>query len=83
MRPLGGSAVERARALLDRIDLIPLTEPLLDSAAKLDDAALRSLDAVHVAAALSLGDDLAELITYDRRMAAAAERLGIPVASPA
>jgi len=48
----------------------------------LRDPTLRSLDAIHVAAALVLGEDLAELITYDRQMAAAAETLGIAVASP-
>lgn len=83
VRPWGGEAVQRARALLAEVDILPLEAPLLDAAADLKDVHLRSLDAIHVAAALSLGDHLAELITYDHRMAGAAERLGLPVASPA
>jgi len=43
---------------------------------------LRSLDAIHVAAALSLGDDLGDLVTYDARMVNAAEAQGVNVVSP-
>ena len=75
--------VERARALLERIDVIAIDGALLNAAADLEDDRLRSLDAIHVAAARALGDDLTELVTYDRRMAAAAEALGLPVSSPA
>ncbi len=74
--------VERAWWLLRRVSLITITEPLLEVAADIGDPWLRSLDAIHVAAALSLGDDLAEFITYDRRMTDAASALGLPVASP-
>jgi hypothetical protein len=44
---------------------------------------MRSLDAVHIAAAMSLGPDLGVVITYDERMAAAARLFGLPLASPA
>ena len=43
---------------------------------------VRTLDAVHLAAALSLEDDLDELVTYDGRMAAAAKANGLAVAAP-
>lgn len=33
-------------------------------------ATLRSLDAIHLASALTLGDDLLAVVTYDRRMLA-------------
>ena len=75
-------AVSRARRLLDRVDLIVLDDELLDLAAELD-GPLRSLDAIHVAAALELGDRLEVLVTYDGQMRRAAEALGLPVASPA
>ena len=68
------------RALRD-VAFIELGRDLLDQAGTLTPA-LRSLDAVHVAAALSLGDDLDELVTYDARMAAAATAAGLLVASP-
>jgi uncharacterized protein len=43
---------------------------------------MRSLDAIHLAAALSLGRDLAGIVTYDRWMAEAAQTLGLRVAAP-
>ena len=43
---------------------------------------LRSLDAIHLAAAQRLGSDLTMLVSYDDRMLAAARGLRIPVASP-
>ncbi len=49
----------------------------------LEPAAVRTLDAIHLATALALGDDLQEIVTYDRRMTEGARRLGLPVASPA
>ncbi|MBW8059922.1 MAG: type II toxin-antitoxin system VapC family toxin [Solirubrobacterales bacterium] len=83
VRAHGQAAMVRARQLLERISLLHLDEALLDQAAALDGAVLRSLDAIHLAAARVLGDDLGELVTYDRRMAEAAERIGIPVSAPA
>ncbi len=83
VRPHGDAAVVLARKMLETVEMVAVTERLLDAAADLQDATLRSLDAIHVAAALVLGDDLTQLITYDHRMAAAAEALGIAVASPA
>jgi predicted nucleic acid-binding protein len=44
---------------------------------------LRSLDALHLASAMSLGDDLDGVITYDHRMLAAARELGLHTISPA
>lgn len=83
VRRHGADAVRRARAVLENVAMIAVGEPLLHVAADLEDPLLRSLDAVHVAAALSLEDDLAELITYDGRMASAARALGLPVVAPA
>ena len=48
-----------------------------------DAGGLRSLDAVHLAAALDLGDDLDSLVTYDDRLAAGAHSYGVPVTAPA
>jgi len=69
------------RALRD-VAFVELSRDLLDLAGTLTPPGLRSLDAVHVAAALSLGDDLDELVTYDVRMAAAATASGLVVTSP-
>ncbi|MGI8661542.1 MAG: PIN domain-containing protein [Thermoleophilaceae bacterium] len=83
VRKGGAGLVADARRALDEIELIALDEPLLRAAADLADDALRTLDAIHVAAAQTLGDDLAEVITYDRRMIDAAGALGLPVVAPA
>lgn len=78
----GAQAVRRARRLLAAVDLLRLDDPLLDSAAELDVIVLRSLDAIHLAAAQALGEGLDALVTYDQRMAEAAEVLRLPVAAP-
>ncbi len=70
------------RKLLGGIVLLDLDRALLERAGTLLPLDLRSLDALHVAAALSLGADLGELITYDTRMAVAAQAQGLVVTSP-
>ena len=62
--------------------LIRLSPDLLDRAGDLDPLELRSLDAIHLAAAESLGHDLGALVTYDQQMAGAARELGLPVVAP-
>lgn len=62
--------------------LIDLDRTLLENAGMLGPPAMRSLDAVHVAAALSLGGDVEEMVTYDARMAAAARAQGLAVTDP-
>ncbi len=76
------AAVPRAREVADSVTLIRLDGPLYDLAADLEPTSLRSLDAVHLAAALSVGNDLAGLVTYDARMAAAALDLHLHVEAP-
>jgi predicted nucleic acid-binding protein len=71
-----------ARRHLERMVLVGLDDQILERAAALDPPSLRSLDAIHVATALSLGVNLVALVTYDERMIAAAQELGLPVASP-
>lgn len=83
VRSHGPSAVTRARQLLDRIGLLRLDDVLLDEAAELEGAAIRSLDAIHLAAARTLGGGLGEVVTYDLRMAEAARQMRLPVTAPA
>lgn len=71
-----------ARRLFAGMLLIRLDEPLLDRAGDLGPAELRSLDAVHLAAALSIGPDLGVLLTYDDRLRDAAISQGLTVESP-
>jgi len=71
-----------ARRLVAGVHLIRLDDTLLDRAADLDPTELRSLDSIHLAAAASLGDDLAAVVSYDDRLLAAATSLGLPTATP-
>lgn len=77
------------RALLSRVDelfgavyFIDLTQALLMTAGELAPPELRTLDAIHVAAALSVEDPSLDFLTYDTRQAAAARQNGLRVLSP-
>jgi predicted nucleic acid-binding protein len=76
-----GRAVQ-ARAVLDSLTLLTVPTALFEEAGRLEPASLRTLDAIHLAAALDLGDDLDAIVSYDERLAAAAEANGIPVLAP-
>jgi predicted nucleic acid-binding protein len=82
VRPHGESSVERASLLVDGLRLVAVDERVLRAAATIGDAKLRSLDAVHLASAEALEDDLEAIVTYDDRLARAAVALGLPVVSP-
>ena len=78
---------ERVRAeaanLLQRLVLIESDRDVLEQAGNLDPVSLRSLDAIHLATALQVKDDIDGLVTYDRRLAEAAGAYGLKVLSPA
>ncbi len=81
-RRISQAHVANARRLLPDIALIEVDRWVLERAGELAPPEMRSLDAIHVAAALSLGDDIDEFVTYDRRMLEAAREWGLVVASP-
>jgi uncharacterized protein len=80
--PGGDGAVAAGRKVLTGLDLVRISTGVLDDAAVLLPADLRSLDAIHLATARRLGRDLGAIITYDERMAEAAMQLGHRVAAP-
>ncbi len=80
--PLGEQAVRRSREVLGRLELIRISDRILAAAGSLLPAELRTLDAIHLATALELGDDLARIVTYDERLRAAARAACCPVAAP-
>lgn len=82
-RRFGESFADAARDGIDLIALLELDEPILVAARRLDPPALRALDAIHLATALSLGTDLGALFTYDNRLADAATAAGVRVLAPA
>jgi len=75
--------VARASAGLGGYALLPIDDGVLTAAAALRPPALRTLDAIHLATALSLGRRLGVLFAYDERLCAAARAAGVPVEQPA
>lgn len=76
------SRSHRVTDLIRRIDLVPVSGAVLTDAGRLAPASLRSLDAIHLASALLLRDELEAFVAYDERLLGAASALGLPVASP-
>ena len=72
----------QARAVLAALTLLSVSSAIFDRAGSVDPRELRSLDALHLAVALELGDELEGLITYDVRQGAAAKAFGIDVIAP-
>jgi len=72
----------RVQTVLAGVTLIPVDHETLETASGLGGHGLRGLDAIHLATARSLGDDLESLIAYDRRLLSAARADGISTHAP-
>lgn len=83
VRQFGPRALAKARSVLERVEIVRLDDDLLDAAALIDPAVVRSLDAIHLATAQLLARELEAVVTYDSRMRTAAERIGLAVVAPA
>lgn len=81
-RRVGPVTAARADRLLGEVDVLVLTGATFDRAGRLDPDGLRSLDAIHLASALALVDDLAGIVAYDQRLLGAAAGAGISTSSP-
>jgi uncharacterized protein len=68
--------------LLAALAVVPMTDEVRALAASMEPVKLRTLDAIHLACALTLGDDLAAVLTYDHRMAEAVLARGLIVLAP-
>jgi uncharacterized protein len=82
IRRSGGSTEVLAEQVLGTIDLIAIDGAVLGGAADAEPASLGTLDAIHLATALSIAPQLDAFITYDRDLARAAAAAGLPVESP-
>ncbi len=76
------AALLQTRALLEAMTLMVVTANVCERGAELDPIILRSLDALHLASALTLGDDLQAVVTYDDRLAQACAAHGVPIIAP-
>jgi predicted nucleic acid-binding protein len=81
MRAVGRAGADPGEAVVG-FYLLALDEEVRRVAAHLAPAALRSIDAIHVATALSLADRDLEFVTYDDRQADAARAAGLKVVQP-
>jgi hypothetical protein len=75
--------MELARELLTTLRIVEATRAVLADAALAGGPLLKSLDAIHLTAATRLAIGMTAFVTYDKRLAAAAEEAGLPVAVPA
>ncbi len=64
------------------LTLMPVKQEILRKAAELMGQGLRSLDAIHLATALSLKGHLSEIVTYDHQFAEVGTAQGVAVKSP-
>ncbi len=81
-RATGEDGASAARTQLAGVRLLPLTDQIRRRACELEPPTLRSLDAIHIATALDLGERLACMYAYDVRMATAANEVGLRVCAP-
>jgi predicted nucleic acid-binding protein len=80
--PAGSAALAAGECVLAGIELVRVNDRVLSAAASLQPVDLRTLDAIHLATARRFGKELAQLVTYDDRLQAAAAHLGIRTAAP-
>ncbi len=73
----------RVDVLLRSVEAVGIDDAVIEAASRLPDPMLRSLDALHLATALLIREDVEALLTYDDRLADAARAHGLAVASPA
>lgn len=73
-RRLGGEEIlQRANATLERINLIPLSPEIIELATDAHTPPLRAVDAIHLATALTMREDLGAMFVYDSDLHAAAQ----------
>ena len=69
--------------ILDLMALVEISPEVRALAQAVTPPVVRTLDAIHLASALRMGDQLTSFVTYDRRLADAAIAAGLTVDSPA
>jgi len=79
----GGEVPAEVAGFLRRVVLRPFALPIRESACRISPPRLRTLDAIHLATAVSLGDEIGAIFTYDKRLAEASADAGLRVLAPA
>ena len=83
VREVAPDRVVMARLVLDSLVLTEVTAEIFEAAGRLHEPEMLSRDAIHLAAALDLSDDLDGIVTYNERFAGAARAYGVPISAPA
>lgn len=78
----GGQAPAEATRLLRRVVLLPLSQATREAAYRVGPTELRTLDAIHLATALSQEAEASAIFTYDQRLAEASSNAGLQVLAP-
>ena len=73
--------IDQAAEILDAVGLVPLGRPILLAAGAFSEPALRTLDAIHIAAAID-ASPLDAFVSYDERQSAAARLAGLRTVHP-
>ena len=81
-RRVDETALNSATLLLDGLDLLPVSNFIVQQAAAIVPSEIRSLDAIHLASALTIGDHLVAFVAYDHRLSSAAQQAGMVIATP-
>jgi predicted nucleic acid-binding protein len=76
------ASASASRLLADRLDIVDVDHSVLQLAEQLSPPTLRTLAAIHVASALTLGPACEGVVTYDVRMRDAAREAGFTVMAP-
>lgn len=81
-RRIGGEAPANAARMLRPVALLPLSTQVRLDSCRADPPELRSLDAIHLATAISVSEWIGAVLTYDSRLAAACGAAGLRVLAP-
>lgn len=81
-RAAGRRLLQTLEQVLEAVYLLEITPAILQEAAMAGSPLLRTLDAIHLATALSVDDPDLTFIVYDGRLAEAARAAGLTVVQP-
>ncbi|BDH59574.1 type II toxin-antitoxin system VapC family toxin [Tsukamurella sp. PLM1] len=73
---------EHAGYVANQINSASVTEEIVAGAQSIGPLTLRTLDAIHLASAVSIRDQVSAFVSYDKRLLDAARAVGLPVVSP-
>jgi predicted nucleic acid-binding protein len=80
---VGGDAPVVASQLLRRVALLPLSTEVREQACQVGPPLLRTLDAIHLATAISVRERIGVVLTYDSRLAEACATASLKPLAPA